>query len=363
MPTGRGAQRDGGDHAETDRNAVGKRRYHGGDHRRLFSSCPGKSSGRVPSAKRVPYARTVHEQLRSAIAHALSTEVIDARPVAGGDVARSYRIRLADGRVVFAKTHLDPPPGFFVTEAASLRWLRDTGAVAVPEVLAVGDGSGPDSDGPTALLVLEWIDEDRGTARDEHAFGRALARLHRAGAPCFGREDRRPTGSRSLPNDPTDSWAEFYADRRLRPLVRMARDANAVDGRVLADVERIAENLASIGGPEEPAARLHGDLWAGNRVVDRAGRSWLIDPAAHGGHREFDLAMMRLFGGFGPAAFASYHDEFPLADGWERRVPLHQLASLLVHAVKFGGSYRSAVARAVAALRPDERRPSATTGG
>jgi fructosamine-3-kinase len=254
---------------------------------------------------------------------------------------------------VFAKTHADPPPGFIVTEAAGLRWLRETSAVALPEVLAVSDGSGPDTDGPTALLVLEWIDEDRGAAADEHAFGRALARMHRAGAPCFGREDRRPTGSRSLPNDPTDSWAEFYADRRLRPLVRLARDANAVDGGVLADIERIAELLPSVGGADEAAARLHGDLWAGNRVVDRAGRSWLIDPAAHGGHREFDLAMMRLFGGFGRLAFASYHDEFPLADGWERRVPLHQLAPLLVHAVKFGGSYRSAVAEAVAAVRRD----------
>ncbi len=251
---------------------------------------------------------------------------------------------------MFAKTHVDPPTGFFLTEAAGLRWLRESGAVAVPEVLAVSDGSGPGTDGPTALLVLEWIDEDRGASVDEHAFGRALAHMHRAGARSFGREDRRPTGSRSLPNDPASSWAEFYADRRLRPLVRMARDANAVDERVLNDIERIAEDLTSIGGPDEPAARLHGDLWAGNRVVDRDGRSWLIDPAAHGGHREFDLAMMRLFGGFGPEAFVAYHDEFPLADGWERRVPLHQLAPLLVHAVKFGGGYRAAVADAVAAV-------------
>jgi fructosamine-3-kinase len=295
----------------------------------------------------------MHEQLRSAIAYALDAEVIDAHSVAGGDVARSYRVELADGRVVFAKTHSDPPPGFFVTEAAGLRWLRETGAVAVPDVLAVSDGSGPDAGGPTALLVLEWIDEDRGATTDEHAFGRALANLHRAGAPCFGREDRRPTGSRSLPNDPTDSWAEFYADRRLRPLVRMARDANAVDEGVLADIERISGNLASMGGAQEPPARLHGDLWAGNRIVDRNRRSWLIDPAAHGGHREFDLAMMRLFGGFGDAAFAAYHDEFPLADGWEQRVPLHQLAPLLVHAVKFGGAYRAAVANAVAALCED----------
>jgi len=292
----------------------------------------------------------VEHGLRVAIAQALDADVVRSSPLGGGDVARSYRAELDDGRVVFAKTHLAPPPGFFLTEAAGLRWLRDADRVAVPEVLAVADGGGPDEPGPTAMLVLEWIDEDRGARPDDAEFGRALAGLHLAGAPCFGREDRRPTGSRSLPNDPVPTWAEFYADRRLRPLARMALDADAVDPAVVADVERIADRLSSFGAADEAPARLHGDLWAGNRVVDRSGTSWLIDPAAHGGHREFDLAMMRLFGGFAASAFAAYDDEHPLADGWEQRVPLHQLAPLLVHAIKFGGSYPAAVARAVAAL-------------
>jgi fructosamine-3-kinase len=91
-------------------------------------------------------------------------------------------------------------------------------------------------------------------------------------------------------------------------------------------------------------------LWAGNRLVDAAGRSWLIDPAAHGGHREFDLAMMRLFGGFASRAFDAYREAWPLADGWEERVPLHQLAPLMSHAIKFGGHYRQATADAVATL-------------
>jgi fructosamine-3-kinase len=266
-------------------------------------------------------------------------------------VARSYRVALRDGRVVFAKTHAHPPPGFFVTEANGLRWLREAQALAVPDVLAVADGGGPDDVGPVAMLVLEWIDEGRGRASDETAFGRALASLHAAGAPCFGREDRRPTGSRSLPNEPTATWAEFYADRRLRPLVRMARDAAAVDTDVLAEIEHIADRLDQFGAADEPPARLHGDLWGGNRLVDRSGTSWLIDPAAHGGHREFDLAMMRLFGGFGDAAFAAYEEESPLQRGWQRRVPLHQLAPLLVHAIKFGGAYREAVRRAARELR------------
>ena len=101
---------------------------------------------------------------------------------------------------------------------------------------------------------------------------------------------------------------------------------------------------------DEPAARLHGDLWAGNRVIDTKGESWLIDPACHGGHREFDLAMMQLFGGFAPEVFAAYDDEYPLTPGWQDRVPLHQLAPLVVHAIKFGGGYGSAVDQALAEL-------------
>lgn len=101
-----------------------------------------------------------------------------------------------------------------------------------------------------------------------------------------------------------------------------------------------------LGLPEAPA-RLHGDLWAGNRLVDVNGNNWLIDPACFGGHREFDLAMMRLFGGFGDDAFAAYDEAFPLADGWRDRIALHQIAPLVVHAIKFGGGYVSAVAEAL----------------
>jgi fructosamine-3-kinase len=289
----------------------------------------------------------MHQQLVDAIGAALDAAVVEARSLAGGDVARSYRVTLDDGRVVFAKTHDRPPPGFFVTEAWGLEWMRQTGAVDVPRVLAVGDA-------PLAMLVLTWVDERRGAQPDhpagDRAFGLSLARMHRAGAPCFGREDRRPTGSRSLPNDPSSTWPEFYAQRRLLPLVRMAADGDAVDRGVLRQIEVIAGRLDAFGAADEPPARLHGDLWAGNRIVDRAGTSWLIDPAAHGGHREYDLAMMRVFGGFGPDTFRAYDDEYPLTAGWQRRVPLHQLAPLLVHAIKFGGGYRAAVGRATAAL-------------
>lgn len=281
--------------------------------------------------------------LQEWVERTLGVGVTAAARLGGGDVAESYRFELADRRTVFAKTHRNPPPGFFTTEAWGLSWLREPGVIDVPEVLGVSDGG---DDDPPALL-LEWIDEGRPVASTETDLGRALADLHRAGAPCFGREDRRTTGSRALPNDPCDTWVEFFATRRLLPLARLARDDGALPDATITDLEAVADRLDELGGPVEPPPRLHGDLWAGNRLVDRSGRSWLIDPASHGGHREFDLAMMRLFGGYGADCYAAYAEAFPLADGWEARVALHQLAPLTVHAIKFGGGYVGATQRAL----------------
>jgi fructosamine-3-kinase len=280
--------------------------------------------------------------LRLAIEADLDVNVVDGRRVHGGDVAVAYALDLDDGRRVFAKTHPAAPPNFFTTEAAGLAWLRAPGVIPVPEVLAVSD------DAPNRL-VLEWIDEGgRATGDAEAALGTALAALHAAGAPAFGREDRRTTGSRGLPNEPRATWAEFYRDDRLLPLARLARDADALPADSIAQLERVAKGLEQIAAADEPPARLHGDLWAGNRLVDTGGRSWLVDPAAHGGHREFDLAMMRLFGGFGARCFAAYEEASPLAAGWEARVALHQIAPLVVHAIKFGGGYVAAARQAVA---------------
>jgi fructosamine-3-kinase len=287
------------------------------------------------------------DRLAAAVADDLGVDVVRTSRVGGGDVAEAFAMVLADGRPVFAKTHRRPPPGFFTTEANGLRWLREPDVVPVPAVLAASDGD----DGSPARLVLEWIDGGgRRSPGGEVAFGRALARLHRAGAPSFGREDRRTTGSLALPNDPCDSWVELYADRRLGVLLRLARDRQALPTSSLAKLERVIARLPELGGPTEPPARLHGDLWAGNRMVDRDGRSWLIDPACHGGHREYDLAMMRLFGGFDPECFDAYADEWPLSGGWEERVPLHQLSPLIVHAIKFGGGYAAATERALDAV-------------
>ncbi len=284
-------------------------------------------------------ARNTRHPLAEAVAIATGVSVVQMTVVHGGDTAAAFRVELSSGDVLFAKTHASPPPGFFGTEAWGLEWLRSSGAIRVPRVVAV-------SDGEPAFLALEWIDTARRGSVDDVAFGRQLALLHGAGAPCFGRVDRRTTGSLALPNEPSATWSGFVADCRFLPLARIARDRSALPPDTIVRLERLAGTLERFDDGSPPA-RLHGDLWAGNRMVDRDGASWLIDPAAHGGHREFDLAMMRLFGGFGSEAFESYVDVHPLPDDWLDRVELHQIAPLAVHAIKFGGGYVAAAARAI----------------
>jgi fructosamine-3-kinase len=268
---------------------------------------------------------------------ALPAELIDglgvtsATPVTGGDVAHAFRLETPDGPL-FAKTHPAPMPGLFEREAAGLRALRRTGAVAVPGVVR---------ELPSGL-VLDWIDVAGRTAASETDLGVRLASLHRVTGPHFGGLDDSPggyLGSQPVDLTPTDDWAEFFVERRVRPLTGRAVELGRIDPAALGEVERIAPHAAERCGPPEPPALLHGDLWAGNRLVDRTGANWLIDPAAFLGHREVDLAMMQLFGGFGDAAFAAYDEAFPLAAGWRDRVGWYQLPPLLVHAIKFGGSY------------------------
>jgi len=261
----------------------------------------------------------------------LGSKLEKLRRVGGGDFAESYAAELETGEPVFIKTHSSPPPNHFSTEAAGLRWLGEADAASLPAVLGVND------DPP--YLALEWIDEGRANKDTEALFGQALAKLHRSDTPCFGREDKRTTGSLGLPNEPCQDWATFYASQRLLPLARIAHDRKALPSDSIEGIEHLSGVLTELADNTEPASRLHGDLWAGNRMIDRRGVSWMIDPAAHGGHREFDLAMMRLFGGFEADVFRAYDEVYKLTPGWESRVMLHQLAPLIVHAIKFGGHY------------------------
>jgi fructosamine-3-kinase len=262
----------------------------------------------------------------------------DPRPVGGGDINDAFRVRLADGRVAFVKTREDARPGEYMAEARGLSWLAEPGSIPVPEVLDVTE----------RYLALAWIDQGRLDTAGEEALGHGLALMHAAGAPHFGEPPAARgarIGSLQLPNEPMDDWAEFYARQRLAPLTAMAAERSSISPQAARALERVCERIGELAGPAEPPARLHGDLWWGNVLADTRGRPWLIDPSAYGGHREVDLAMLRLFGGGRERVYASYAECKPLASGWRERVELWQLAPLLVHAVLFGGSYGAAVAR------------------
>ncbi len=280
--------------------------------------------------------------LTTAVEEASGARVDALHDVGGGDTSRAALAVLADGREVFVKSHHRAPDGFFEAEAHGLAWLAEAGALRLPAVVGTG------RHGDVAVLVLERIHPGRPDPDHDEALGRGLAALHGAGAPSFGLD--RPGFIGPLPQDnaPAGDWPTFFAERRVLPLVRRAVHDGRLPPEARGLADRLAARLPQLAGPPEPPARLHGDLWGGNAIVDGHGAPVLIDPSAHGGHREVDLAMMRLFGGFGPRVFAAYEDAFPLADGHAERVALWQLHPLLVHTVLFGGGYASSV---LAALR------------
>jgi fructosamine-3-kinase len=256
-----------------------------------------------------------------ALKAALGTAVVNTRRVSGGDLNEAWRVELEGGDLAFVKTSGDALPGGYAAEAQGLGRLGSAGALRVPRVLAVSDD----------FLALEWVEEGRLSDAGAEALGRGLAAVHLAGEASFGGDGPLLLGPLEIPNEPCETWAEFYAERRVRPLAERAG--------LSGEFEQLIDRLPALAGPAEPPARLHGDLWSGNVLADSDGMPWLIDPAWHGGHREVDLAMLQLFGGPGDRCFAAYEEVAPLADGSDERVGLWQLFPLLVHAVLFGGSY------------------------
>lgn len=256
--------------------------------------------------------------------------------------------------------HKTDEPTALRFETAGLRWLAqaaDDGGAPVVEILAEGEG----------WVDLVHLPSARATSDAAAAFGRGLARTHAAGAPSFGctppgwsGEVLRSSGAMPLHEHDTepvfDRWGTFYAEYQIRPYIPRAVRNGSIDDDGARALERVADRLAAgdfdHDQPElvgQGAARLHGDLWGGNVVwarTERGTEGVLIDPAAHGGHAETDLAALDLFGVDRlPDILAGYQEISALAEGWQERVGLHQLTMLIMHAVIFGGSYGPATVR------------------
>ncbi|MFI0411919.1 fructosamine kinase family protein [Actinomadura sp. 3N508] len=266
-----------------------------------------------------------------------------------------HRASLADGRDVFVKAAAESVgngsgdlDGVFAAEAAGLRWLSEAAAsepgvrAPVPDVVAADEH----------MLVLPWLTSAPPDPSTAERLGRELAALHTTarpaayGAPWDGYIADLPLDNTPVPAGDGGGWGwpGWYAERRLEPFLRLgARHLSSADVRL---VERVMADIETLAGPPEPPSRIHGDLWSGN-VLWTDGRALLIDPAAHGGHRETDLAMMALFGTpHLDRILAAYDEAAPLAAGWRARVPLHQLHPLLVHVALFGASYRASLIEA-----------------
>lgn len=285
-----------------------------------------------PAVTRQPVVARRAEEL-------LGRAVIATSPVAGGDISTATKLRLSDGTTALMKTLANAPDDFFAAEARALTWLAEVdGGVDTPELLA----QAPD------CLILRWVETGKPTPDAASRLGAALAVTHAAGASSYGGTHDGYIGRLPLPNGAAASWAEFYATRRVLPYLKLAHDRGAATDDDVAAVEAVVGLLGDLV-PDEGPARLHGDLWSGNVLWGHDGRPHVIDPAAHGGHRETDLAMLALFGlPHLQRVTEAYEEVAPLADGWRDRVGVHQLHPLLVHACLFGGGYAgraAAVAR------------------
>jgi fructosamine-3-kinase len=266
--------------------------------------------------------------------------VSDLRLTGSQFAYRHYRAALADGRVAFVKAAAADRGAALNAEARGLGWLAEAGTVPVPAVIGWDEST----------LVISWVQAGTADAAGAGRFGRDLALMHAAGADRFGAPWPGFIASLPLPNEGTASdWPGWYARQRLLPYLRRGADTGALGPAQVRPVEAVLARITELAGPAEPPSRIHGDCWSGN-VLWSGGRGWLIDPAAHGGHRETDLAMLALFGApFLDRILASYGEAAPLAAGWRERVPLHQLHPLLVHACLFGAGYAGPVAEAARA--------------
>ena len=294
-----------------------------------------------------PRARALAAALEPVLGVPLSPKLLArtlAAPGAGGCINQTALLPAASGReALFLKWNERPLPGQFAAEAAGLQALAEgEGGLVIPRPLAWSDRPGEQ------FLALEYLPPGSPQADFEEALGRGLAELHLTsqargfGFPCEGY-----CGATPQPNGWLPTWVEFYRERRLRHQLRLAA-AKGLGSDTVRRGERLLGRLEGLLGDPEPPALIHGDLWSGNLHVSPTGSPALIDPAAYWGHREAELGMMVLFGGFSERVFAAYEARRPLQPGWRERLELYTLYHVLNHFNLFGGGYGAQAARLIA---------------
>ena len=274
------------------------------------------------------------------------TKIMHTDRLGGGDINKAYGLTLSDGSHIFMKANAKENSDFFTAEAAGLCAIASTGAIGTPKILCTGTDAGEEVG--YSFLLLEFV-ESRGRRTDYwETLGRELAAFHSADARSFAQLDKDSSkpfgfyqdnfiGARPQKNTPAEKWVSFYRDCRLAPQFEAAachftKEERALNTKLLDHLEEFLVE------PEAPSL-LHGDLWGGNVLCGPEGKALLIDPAVYVGHREADLAMTELFGGFTPDFYAAYKEAAPLQSGYDERRDLYNLYHLLNHLNMFGQSY------------------------
>ncbi|QDV81197.1 fructosamine kinase family protein [Planctomycetes bacterium TBK1r] len=293
----------------------------------------------------------------------VSLDVIDQRSLGGGCISEVSVVTIRCDDVTswqksFEHGPTEPPTRLVIKRNAAdmvsnfrcefrgLQALAEAGVIRVPQGLAV------DVVGDQAFLAMEFIPVDPSGSSPERFsdFGRQLAQLHRATAgKQFGWPEDNYLGSAKQPNGACDSWAEFFATRRIGFQIKWATDQGLADARLKSDCERIVARMDDLlAGRSDESSLLHGDLWSGNYLFDDEGQPVLIDPAVYRGCREAEWGMIKWFGNCPGEFEQAYQDEWPMADGWRRRVAIYMLYHQLNHLNLFGSSYASACRRTAA---------------
>lgn len=280
----------------------------------------------------------IPSDVRDSVEVALGTPIKDTKMVYGGDINQAACLTLHGGDRVFIKWNRRVRADFFQAEAHGLQAMQAANAIRIPEVLAVGT--------EPSYLVMEWVEPGGRSLMDmdfAERLGHELAALHDFTAQQHGFVDDNYIGSLPQPNDQTASWITFYRDQRIGAQMEIARKRGNLPAKREAALVRLQEWLSVfLDDAAIQPSLLHGDLWGGNYMVAASGEPVLIDPAVYYGHREIDLAMTELFGGFSPGFYAAYNEHYPL-DGYEQRKQLYQLYPLLVHLNLFGEGYAARV--------------------